>query len=45
MNDFLQRHTGQPEADELIEMERQEAAMYERSQSVYSYGFYVVRRR
>lgn len=45
MDDFLQRHAGQPEADELIEMERQEAAMYERSQSVYSYGFYVARKR
>jgi SAM-dependent methyltransferase len=45
MHDFLQRHAGQPEADELIERERQEAAMYERFQSVYGYGFYVARKR
>lgn len=45
ISDFLQRHAGQPEADELVEMERQEAAMYERCQSVYSYGFYVARKR
>lgn len=45
IGDFLQRHSGRPEADELVEMERQEAAMYERCQSVYSYGFYVVRKR
>ena len=45
ISDFLQRHSGQPEADELVEMERQEAAMYEQCQSVYSYGFYVARKR
>lgn len=45
IHDFLQRHAGQPEADELVEMERQEAAMYERCQSIYSYGFYVARKR
>lgn len=45
MNAFLQRHAGQPEANELVEMERREAAMYERCQRVYSYGFYVVRKR
>lgn len=45
IGDFLQRHTGQPEAKELIEMERQEAVMYRRCQSVYSYGFYVARKR
>ena len=44
-SDFLQRHADQPGARELIEMERQEAAMYERCQSVYSYGFYVARKR
>lgn len=42
---FLQRHAGKPEADELVKMERQEAAMYQRSQSFYSYGFYVARKR
>lgn len=45
MSDFLRRHAGQPEADELVEMERQEAAMYERSRGIYSYGFYVARKR
>jgi SAM-dependent methyltransferase len=45
MGDFLQRHAGQPEARELIEMERREAAMYARCQGLYSYGFYVARKR
>lgn len=44
IGDFLQRHAGNPEARELIEMERQEAAMYRRYQRIYSYGFYVARR-
>jgi SAM-dependent methyltransferase len=45
ISDFLQRHAGQPEAGELVEIERQEAAMYERCRSIYSYGFYVARKR
>lgn len=45
IGDFLQRHADQPEAAELVEMERQEAALYEQWQSVYSYGFYVARKR
>lgn len=45
IRDFLQRNAGQPEADELVEMERQEAAMYERCRGIYSYGFYVARKR
>lgn len=45
ISDFLQRHAGQPEAKELVEMERQEAAMYARCRGVYGYGFYVARKR
>ncbi|NND81779.1 MAG: class I SAM-dependent methyltransferase [Gammaproteobacteria bacterium] len=45
IDDFLQRHADQPQAQQLIEMERQEAAMYEKWQSVYGYGFYVARKR
>ena len=42
---FLQRHAGQPEAEEVVRMERAEAAMYMRFPDVYSYGFYVARKR
>ena len=42
---FLEKHTGEPAASQLVEMERKEAAMYERYQGVYSYGFYVARKR
>jgi SAM-dependent methyltransferase len=45
ISEFMQRHAGQPEARELVEMERQEAAMYERYQAFFSYGFYVARKR
>lgn len=42
---FLERHREQAEAKALIEMERREAAMYKRCQEVYSYGFYIARKR
>lgn len=42
---FLERHAGEPEAVELVEMERQEAALYKRYQDYFSYGFYVARKR
>lgn len=42
---FLRRHTGEPEAKELVEMERHEAAMYQQYQGYYGYGFYVARKR
>lgn len=45
LSDFLKRHAGIPEAEELIAMERQEAALYERFQEWFSYGFYVARKR
>jgi SAM-dependent methyltransferase len=45
MSDFLRRHAGNPEADELVQMARQEACMYEQCRAIYSYGFYVARRR
>jgi SAM-dependent methyltransferase len=45
IHDFLRRNAGKPEAEALVEMERQEAAMYERCRTIYSYGFYVARRR
>jgi SAM-dependent methyltransferase len=45
IHDFLRRNAGKPEAEALVEMERQEAAMYERCRAIYSYGFYVARRR
>lgn len=42
---FLERHAGQPEAAEIVEMERQEAGLYKRYQDWFSYGFYVARKR
>ena len=42
---FLARHAGQPEASELVQMERQEADLYKRFQDCFSYGFYVARKR
>jgi SAM-dependent methyltransferase len=42
---FLQRHAGQPEAEELIKIERQEADLYKRFRDWFSYGFYVARKR
>lgn len=42
---FMKRHAGQSEAAELVEMERQEMALYKRYQDVFSYGFYVARKR
>lgn len=43
--DFLERHIDEPEATEIVEMERQEADLYRRYQDWFSYGFYVVRKR
>jgi len=45
LSDFSQRHAGIQEAEELVAMERQEAALYERFQEWFSYGFYVARKR
>ena len=45
MDGFLKRHPDEPEAAELVEMERQEAAMYKRCVKIYSYGFYVAKKR
>ena len=42
---FLERHAGLPEAAEIVEMERQEADLYNRYQDWFSYGFYVARKR
>lgn len=42
---FLERHDGEPEALELVKMERQEVALYKRCQDCFSYGFYVTRKR
>jgi len=42
---FLARHAGESEAVELVEMERQEVALYKRYQGFFSYGFYVARKR
>jgi SAM-dependent methyltransferase len=42
---FLERHAGRPEAAEIVEMERQEADLYNRYQHWFSYGFYVARKR
>lgn len=42
---FLERHRGQSEAEDLVEMERQEAKLYSRFKDWFSYGFYVARKR
>lgn len=42
---FLERHAGGAEAKELVEIEREEAALYRRYHAWFSYGFYVARRR
>lgn len=42
---FLERHVNEPEAGQIVEMEQQEADLYRRYQSWFSYGFYVVRKR
>jgi len=42
---FLERHDGEPESVEIVEMERQEVELYKRYQDYFSYGFYVARRR
>lgn len=43
--DFLARHVGHPEAEELAALERGEADLYRRFQDVVSYGFYIARKR
>lgn len=42
---FLRRHADEPEAGELVEAEREEAALYTRYRTWFSYGFYVARTR
>jgi len=42
---FLERHAGLPEAAEIVEMERQEAELYQRYRDWFGYGFYVARKR
>lgn len=45
VGEFLKRHADVPEASELIELERQEMALYKRYQEYFSYGFYVAKKR
>lgn len=42
---FLERHAGEPEAAEVVEMERQEAHLYRQYLDWFSYGFYIARKR
>lgn len=42
---FLERHPDEPEASQVVEMERHEAELYRRYRNWFSYGFYVVRKR
>jgi cyclopropane fatty-acyl-phospholipid synthase-like methyltransferase len=42
---FLRRHAHEPEARELVEAEREEAALYRRYRDWFGYGFYVARAR
>lgn len=42
---FLERHAHEPEAREIVEMERHEFALYRQYQAWFSYGFYVARKR
>ena len=42
---FFERHAGQSDAAELVEMERREADLYRRYRDWFSYGFYVARKR
>ena len=42
---YLERHADQPAARELVELERQEAALYTRYQDWFSYGCYIARSR
>jgi SAM-dependent methyltransferase len=42
---FLERHVDEPEAAQVVEMERHEAELYRRYHDWFSYGFYVVRKR
>jgi SAM-dependent methyltransferase len=42
---FLARHTDEPDAYQVVEMERHEAQLYRRFRDCFSYGFYVVRKR
>lgn len=42
---FLKRHAGNPDAPQIVEMERNEAELYRRFQDWFSYGFYVARKR
>jgi cyclopropane fatty-acyl-phospholipid synthase-like methyltransferase len=42
---FLRRHAHEPEARELVDAERVEAALYRRYRDWFGYGFYVARAR
>lgn len=42
---FLERHAGQPEALEVVAMQRAEHDLYLRYRDWYSYGFYLARKR
>lgn len=42
---FLERHAREPEAAEIVEMEREEFNLYQRFQDWFSYGFYIARMR
>lgn len=43
--DFLDRHGDQPEAHQIVAMERQESDLYRLYQDWFSYGFYIARKR
>lgn len=42
---FIARHVDEPDAFQVVEMERQEAELYRRYQDWFSYGFYIARKR
>jgi SAM-dependent methyltransferase len=42
---FLERHADNPDASQIVEMERHEAELYRRYKKWFSYGFYVIRKR
>jgi SAM-dependent methyltransferase len=42
---FLERHAGNHDAAQVVEMERYEAELYRRYQAWFSYGFYIARKR
>jgi SAM-dependent methyltransferase len=43
--DYLQRHIDEPDAAQIVAMEKQESELYRRYKDWFSYGFYVARKR